>query len=97
MDNICWMKGTYYIPFNATVEEGREEGSAFEIRYYQWIPIIFGTLLQTTLYTATSTQTHSQVGPLTHRLSSTAETRTNTNENRFQLSISAVPDSSATQ
>ncbi|XP_075244827.1 innexin unc-9-like isoform X2 [Convolutriloba macropyga] len=44
VDNICWMKSTYYIPINVSVEAGREEELEFEIKYYQWIPIIFAAL-----------------------------------------------------
>ena len=43
MDNICWMRNTYYIPDHMSVGEARDELNIdWELAYYQWVPIILG-------------------------------------------------------
>ncbi|XP_063720753.1 innexin unc-9-like isoform X2 [Symsagittifera roscoffensis] len=40
-NNLCFIKNTYYLPMDVTVEKGREEGLTYSITYYQWIPLFF--------------------------------------------------------
>ena len=43
VDNICWMRNTYYIPQEFSVPQGRDELHIdWELTYYQWVPIILG-------------------------------------------------------
>lgn len=40
-NTYCWIKNTYYVPFDTTIPEKYEEREDNEVLYYQWVPLIF--------------------------------------------------------
>lgn len=39
-DQMCWVSNTYHLPTHITPEAGRNSDHIYEIKYYQWVPII---------------------------------------------------------
>lgn len=46
--NYCWVKNTYYLPFEEYIPQEHEHENRHMITYYQWVPLIL--LVQALLY-----------------------------------------------
>ena len=40
-NQVCWISNTYYVNQTQNVPKGEETRKASEIKYYQWIPVLF--------------------------------------------------------
>ena len=40
-NSYCWVKNTYWLPFENEIPKAHEEEKRREILYYQWMPFIF--------------------------------------------------------
>ena len=39
-NNYCWIRNTYYLPWEDEINRNHEERRKFPIIYYQWVPLI---------------------------------------------------------
>jgi hypothetical protein len=46
---LCYIQGSWYVPFDQHIQESIETGDAFEVKYYQWVPYYLAVMSVTFL------------------------------------------------